>query len=61
MPVISAPERVVGIAATRPPRTAAIALAVSITRPPPSATRSSVRTESTRAAAAVATGPRWTS
>ena len=36
--VISAPERVVGIAPTRPPRTAAIAFAASITRPPPSAT-----------------------
>ena len=39
MPVISAPDSVVGIAATRAPVTAAIAFAVSITRPPPRATR----------------------
>ena len=39
MPVISAPDIVVGIAATRAPVTAAIAFAVSITRPPPRATR----------------------
>ena len=44
--VISAPESVVGIAATRPPRTAAIAFAESITRPPPSATRSPAPTSS---------------
>ena len=43
MRVISAPESVVGSAATRPPRTAAIAFATSITRPPPSATRSRCR------------------
>ena len=36
--VSSAPESVVGIAAQTPPRAPAIALAVSITRPPPSAT-----------------------
>ncbi len=39
IPVISAPESVVGIAATSAPVTEAIALAVSITRPPPKATR----------------------
>ena len=39
MPVISAPDIVVGIAATRAPVTEAIALAVSIVRPPPRATR----------------------
>ena len=44
--VISAPERVVGSAATRPPLTAAIAFATSITRPPPSATRSRSPTSS---------------
>ena len=38
MPVISAPESVVGTAATRAPLTAATALAVSIVRPPPRAT-----------------------
>ena len=37
-PVISAPDSVVGNAQTRPARAAAIAFAVSITRPPPSAT-----------------------
>ena len=37
--VIGAPERVVGIAATSAPRTAATAFAESITRPPPKATR----------------------
>ena len=41
MPVISAPESVVGIAATAAPLTEAIAFAVSITRPPPKATRRS--------------------
>ena len=51
MPVISAPESVLGIAHTRPPRTAAIAFAVSITRPPPSATRVGFRTRSISAAA----------
>ena len=39
MPVISAPDIVVGIAATRAPVTEATALAVSMTRPPPRATR----------------------
>ena len=38
MPVISAPDIVVGIAATRAPVTEATALATSIGRPPPSAT-----------------------
>ena len=61
MAVISAPDSVVGIAQTRPPRTAAIAFAVSITRPPPSATRVGLRTESMIAAAASGTGPRGTS
>ena len=37
--VSSAPESVVGMAATGAPVTPPIALAVSITRPPPSATR----------------------
>ena len=54
--VSSAPESVVGIAAQGPPRAPAIALAVSITRPPPSATsgrspasgRSSAAISSTR-------------
>jgi alcohol dehydrogenase class IV len=38
MPVISAPDIVVGMAATPAPVTEAIALATSITLPPPSAT-----------------------
>ena len=38
--VISAPDIVVGIAQSRPSATAAMAFAVSITRPPPRATRS---------------------
>ena len=61
MAVISAPESVVGRAHTRPPRTAAIAFAVSITLPPPSATRVGLLTESMIAAAMSGTGPRDTS
>ena len=45
MPVISAPDIVVGIAATRAPLTAAIAFAVSIARPPPRATSGCDRAE----------------
>ena len=59
--VISAPESVVGSAQTRPPRTAAIAFAVSITLPPPSATRVGLRTESMIVAAASGTKPLGTS
>ena len=57
MVVISAPESVVGMAQTRPPRTAAIAFAMSITLPPPSATSVGVRTASMIAAAASGTRP----
>ena len=57
MAVISAPERVVGIAAVWPSLTAAIAFAVSITRPPPKATRRSEPTASNKAADVSATLP----
>ncbi len=67
MPVISAPDIVVGIAATRAPVTEAIAFAVSITRPPPRATRFGARAEPSRAAAVAGTavpgsagGSSWT-
>ena len=62
MPVISAPESVVGIAATVAPVIAAIAFAVSITRPPPKATRLLDRAVSSSAAAVCGTWPgstRW--
>ena len=55
MPVISAPDIVVGIAATRAPVTEATALAVSITRPPPRATRW-CEAEATSSSAAAASG-----
>ena len=55
--VISAPESVVGNAATRLPLTAAIAFATSITRPPPIATRSRSPTSSKMRAATSFTGP----
>jgi hypothetical protein len=61
MRVISAPDSVVGTAATRPPRTAAIAFAASITRPPPRATSDGVVTASMTAAEASVTGPAGTS
>ena len=64
IPVISAPESVVGIAATSAPLTEAIAFAVSITRPPPKATRRSARSSSWSRPAAVSGtwpgGTRWT-
>src|SRR5918992_702235 len=59
--VISAPESVVGIAHTRPPRTAATALAESITRPPPSATRLGTLTRARISAETSGTGPAATS
>ncbi|CAA9503187.1 MAG: hypothetical protein AVDCRST_MAG85-1896 [uncultured Solirubrobacteraceae bacterium] len=59
--VISAADRVVGIPATRgrPPRPAATAFAVSMTRPPPRATISSASssTSSSSAADSSSTGP----
>ncbi len=62
MPVISAPDIVVGIAATSAPLTAATAFATSITRPPPSATsRPAPRAGSSTAAAASGTPPGGTS
>ena len=60
MAVIGAPERVVGIAATAAPRTAAIAFAESITRPPPKATSRSEPISSTIAAEASGTFPAGT-
>ena len=57
MAVIGAPESVVGIAATSPPRTAATAFAESITRPPPKATMRSLPMSSTIAAEASGTPP----
>ena len=59
--VISAPESVVGSAATRPPRTAAIAFAVSITRPPPSATSAGESTSFSSVAEISLTAPGGTS
>ncbi len=55
--VISAPERVVAIVATSSPSAPAIALAESITRPPPSATSGRSLTRSRIAAAASGTAP----
>ena len=57
MPVISAPDIVVGIAATRAPVTAATAFATSITRPPPRAT--SGRDADARRAASAASSGTW--
>ena len=56
MPVISAPDSVVGIAATRAPVTAATALATSIGRPPPRATSDS-RPAAARAGSRRGRGP----
>ena len=58
--VIGAPERVVGIAATSAPRTAATPFAESITRPPPNATRRSLPMSSTIAAETSGTPPEAT-
>src|SRR4051794_22211150 len=59
--VISAPDSVVGTAAQLRPSAHAIALAESITRPPPSATRSRPSTAVRTAAAATGTSPGGTS
>ena len=59
--VIGAPESVVGIAQTRPPRTAPIAFAASMTRPPPSATRFGEATRSSSSAEIAGTAPAGTS
>ena len=61
MPVISAPDIVVGIAATLAALTEATAFAVSITRPPPSATKRGERAEPSSDAAASGTPPEATS
>jgi hypothetical protein len=61
IPVISAPDIVVGIAATRAPLTDATAFAVSMTRPPPRATRFSAPVTPSSAAAASGTPPGATS
>src|SRR5215207_4709955 len=58
--VSSAPDRVVGIAATCAPVTPAIALAVSITRPPPSATSGACTTSASSAAEISSTRPAGT-
>ena len=55
---ISAPERVVGTAHTLPPRADAIALATSITRPPPHATSLRFPTTAASPAATSGTAPR---
>ena len=57
---ISAPERVVGTAHTLPPRADAIALATSITRPPPHATSLGLPTSPASSAATSGTAPAGT-
>ena len=59
--VSSAPESVVGIAATGAPVTPPIALAVSITRPPPSATSGPSHASASRVAEISSTRPGGTS
>ena len=61
MPRHLGPDSVVGMRGNPPPRTAAIAFATSITRPPPSATRARPATWSTSPPRARPPAPGWTS